>query len=212
MLVNKRGERYIGAPCKGGNNAINRQPEKACYALLDSELLQDIIQKREIFSSGEESMGDNGAWLDNLANDFRKDMSEGSAKIAGSWDEMAEWIGANPEELKATVERYNSFCDNGYDADFLKAKEYLLPLRTPPYYGILGRQGFDSPVGGIKINNNMEVIGKQGNPIEGLYAAGDNAAGFLKIAYKYPGQAMTFAIYSGYVSGENAAKYISGKS
>lgn len=96
-------------------------------------------------------MGDNGAWLDYLEHDFKKDAAEGTAKIADSWTEMAEWIGAHPEDLKATVERYNSFCDKGYD----------------------------------------------------------NAAGFLKMAYKYPGQAMTFSIYSGYVSGEKAVKYIS---
>lgn len=48
MLVNKRGERYIGSPCKGGNNALNRQPEKVCYALLDSDLLHNIILKRDL--------------------------------------------------------------------------------------------------------------------------------------------------------------------
>jgi fumarate reductase flavoprotein subunit len=210
MLVNKTGERYIGSPLKGSNNALNRQPGKVCYALLDSDLLQDIIRKREIFNVGEKNMGDNGAWLDELEDELKKGSAEGRAKIADSWDEMAKYLGAKPEVLKATVERYNSFCEKGYDEDFLKDKEYLIPLRTPPYYAVMGRQGFDGTMGGIKINQHMEVISKQGNPIDGLYATGDNAASFLSAGYKYPGQGLTFAIYSGYTAGRNAAKYISG--
>jgi fumarate reductase flavoprotein subunit len=210
MMVNKNGERYVGSPFKGSNNALNRQPGKVCYALLDSDLLRDIIQKRETFNSGEKAMGDNCAWLDELEGDFKKESAEGKAQIAGSWDEIAKYIGAKPEVLKATVERYNSFCEKGYDEDFLKDKEYLIPLRTPPYYAVLGRQGFDGTTGGIKINHRMEVINKQANPIGGLYATGDNAAGFLTKGYEYPGQGLTFAIYSGLTAGENAAKYISG--
>lgn len=209
MLVNKNGERYIGSPRKGGTYALNRQTGKVCYALLDSDLLRDIIRKREVCGSGEQAMGDNGAWLDRLEDDLKRESTEGKAKIADSLDEIAEYIGAQPVVLKATVERYNSFCDKGYDKDFLKDKEYLIPLRTPPYYAILGRQGFDSTGGGIKINHRMEVINKRHNIIPGLYAAGDNAAGVLSIAYKYPGQALMFALYSGYAAGENAAKYIS---
>jgi len=207
MLVNKNGERYIGSPRKGGTHALNRQPGKICYALLDSALLRDIIRKREVCGSGEQAMGDNGAWLDVLEDDLKKESAEGKVKIAETWEEIAEYTGAKPEVLKATVERYNSFCDKRYDEDFLKESRYLIPLRIPPYYAVLGRQGFDGTGGGIKINSRMEVLDKQGSPVAGLYAAGDNAAGFLSIAYKYPGQALAFALYSGFASGENAAKF-----
>lgn len=210
MLVNKNGERYIGSSRSGATNALSRQPGKVCYALVDSELLRDTIQKREVLSAAEKAMGDNGTWLDELEDDLRKESAEGKAKIADTWDEIAEYIGAQPEVLKATVERYNSFCDKGYDEDFLKDKEFLIPLREPPYYAILGRQGFDSTLGGIKINHHMEVISKQDSPISGLYAVGDNAGGWVSRDYtpKYPGFALAFAIYSGYIAGENAAKYV----
>jgi fumarate reductase flavoprotein subunit len=211
LLVNKNGERYIGSPRKGGGGALNKQPGKVCYALLDSDLLQDIIRKREVCGPGEKAMGDNGAWLDVLEDDLKKESAEGTAKIANTWDEIAKYIGAKPEVLKAEIERYNSFCDKGYDEDFLRDKELLIPLRKPPYYAVLGRQGTDGTMGGIKINYRAEVIGKQGEPVKGLYAAGDNAGGCLTIAYIYPGQGLCFALYSGFLAGENAAKYALGK-
>jgi fumarate reductase flavoprotein subunit len=210
MLVNKNGERYIGSGRSGGSNALSRQPGKVCYALLDADLLRDTIQKREVLSTAEKDMGDNGTWIDELENDLQKESAEGKAKIADTWDEIAEYIGAKPEVLKATVERYNSFCDKGYDEDFLKDKEFLLPLRTPPYYAILGRQGFDSTLGGIMINHHMEVISKQDSPIGGLYAVGDNAGGWVSRDYtpRYPGFALAFALYSGYIAGKNASEYV----
>lgn len=213
MLVNKNGERYIGSALGGGSNALSRQPGKVCYALLDSDLLRDMIQKRECLSLAEKNMGDDGTWFDELEDAFRQESVTGTAKVADTLDGIAGYIGAKPEVLKATVERYNSFCRQGYDEDFLKDKEFLLPLRTPPYYAILGRQGFDSTLGGIKINHRMEVIGKRDTPIGGLYAAGDNAGGWVTRDYtpKYPGFALAFAIYSGYTAGVNAAKYSSEK-
>jgi fumarate reductase flavoprotein subunit len=210
MLVNKKCERYIAESSqKGGNNALDRQPDKICYAILDSELYDDTINKNELFSNAEK---ERGTWQNQLQQDFLKDAAEGHAKIADTLEEVAEYIGAKPEVLKATIERYNSFCDKGYDVDFLKEKKYLIPVRKPPYYVILGHQGFDTTYGGIKINERMEVIGKNGEPINGLYASGDNAAGCLSIAYMYSGSANGFTFYSGYTAGSNAAKYVSNKS
>ena len=207
LLVNKKGERYIGS--SGGGGALSRQPDKICYGLLDSAYLKNLIQKREVLGG---DMGDQGAWLDELMDDLQKESAEGKTKIANSLDELAGYIGAKPEVLKATVERYNSYCDQGYDAEFLKAKELLVPLRTPPYYAVLGRQGFDSTLGGIKINHTFEVISKDDNPIKGLYAVGDNAGGWVSRDYTphYPGTALAFAIYSGYTAGTKAANLING--
>ena len=147
-----------------------------------------------------------------MIDDFQKESAEGKAQISDTLDGIAEYIGTKPEVLKTTVERYNAFCDKGYDEDFLKDKEFLVPLRTPPYYAVLGRQGFDSTLGGIRINEHMEVISKDYNPIRGIYAVGDNAGGWVSRDYTpdYPGTALAFAVYSGYIAGVNAAKLVNG--
>lgn len=221
LLVNKHGERYGDESVTPhfltlASNMLARQPDQICFALMDEKIKQDMIQNRESASGQEKDQGGGVAWLDQLDHDLQKDATNTDKKttiISDSWDEIAEWIGAKPEVLKATIERYNSFCDNGYDADFIKEPNYLLPLRTPPYYAIIGQQGFDCTAGGIKINHRMEVINKQHNVIPGLYAVGDNAGSWAPEDYPitHPGTSLGFAYTSGYLAGENAAKYVSGK-
>lgn len=206
LMVNRDGERFIGYPRKGTSNALSRQPGKICYAVFDQAILRETLEKRESMGGGEEEMGDHGAWFDHLADDLKAENGTVSACIADTLDELAAYMGADPAVLKATVARYNELCDRGYDADYLKDPVYMLPLREAPYYAVLGRQAVDSTMGGIRIDHEMQVVNGAGQRVEGLYATGDAAGGFLSIAYKYPGQALTFALYSGLVSGGKAAE------
>jgi fumarate reductase flavoprotein subunit len=217
MLVNKNGERFVDESLRihyfdSASTALSRQPGKICYALLDAKIVRDIKQKREALSGLEKDMGRNGAWLSEVENGLQKDAAEGKIKKSDTLDGIAGWIKVAPEVLMATVEQYNSFCDKGYDADFIKEKIYLLPLRTPPYYAIPGGQSFDTTMGGIRINHRTEVISRQDSPIRGLYAAGDNATGCESASYnhRYPGSALCFALVSGQIAGENAAEYVLG--
>jgi len=68
-------------------------------------------------------------------------------------------------------------------------------------------------IGGIRINQHMEVFNKQDDPIPGLYAGGDAAGGWESDTYciLLPGSAFGFAINSGRIAGENAYKYVSEK-
>lgn len=127
-------------------------------------------------------------------------------KIADTVEEIAEFIGAEPDILKATVEQYNSYCDNGYDDDFTKDKQFLHPLRKPPYYAILGLRFCHGTEGGIKISEKLQVMNKQGKIIKGLYATGDNTSGWVT-EWHIPGTTMAWCCYSGYTAGENAVKY-----
>jgi fumarate reductase flavoprotein subunit len=108
------------------------------------------------------------------------------------------------------VERYNEYCDSGRDGEFFKRRGFLLPLRKPPFYAVLGVQGFDTTLGGIKIDHRMEVVDQDGRPIPGLYATGDCASQWEHRYYnlRHPGSAMTFAFCSGYIAGQEAAAYI----
>lgn len=134
---------------------------------------------------------------------------EPHVKISDSWDEIANWMGAeDPEVLKKTIEEYNTDCDRGYDSKFFKDRRYLDPLRKPPYYAIKSNSDYLDTIGGIKINERMEVIGKNGRPISGLYAAGVAAGGWQGDTYcvVLSGAASGFAINSGRIAAENAIK------
>jgi fumarate reductase flavoprotein subunit len=216
MRVNKKGERYIGERTGGSfdySNALTRQPDSISYTIFDAKIKHDIINTRRPSGPFTESVANRDDWLDVIEKDIQAEIEAGRIKITDSWDEIAGFIGAKPEVLKATVQEYNSFCDKGYDADFLKDKQYLRPLRTPPYYAILSTQGFDVSSGGIKINHRMEALNRKDDPIGGLYVVGNDAGSVHSCSYTggadAPGSDLSFALCSGYIAGENAARYIS---
>lgn len=126
--------------------------------------------------------------------------------IADTWDKAAEWMGIDPAVLQQTIAEYNRACEGGYDHLFLKDRRYLIPLRTPPYYVI--RMGVDylDTIGGLKINERMEVLDIKGLPIEGLFAAGIDTGGWVGDTYciRTTGTTFAFAINSGRIAGENA--------
>lgn len=210
ILINKRGERFIDEaildfPIMG--NAVDKQPEKIVYAIVDEKMKQQVVDewlpdwKMEIPS------------LDVALKAFQKYMDKGYVKSSNSWKELAEWMDANPKVLKTTIDGYNSFCDKGHDDLFVKGKEHLIPLRNPPYYAFECFSGFYGTIGGIKVNEHMEVLDKQDKPIPGLYAGGVDVGGWQIETYNVAlaGSTFSFALNSGRIAGENAADYISGK-
>jgi hypothetical protein len=96
------------------------------------------------------------------------------------------------------------------DELFAKDRRYLLPLRTPPYYAVKAHIGLCDTYGGIKINENMEALDAANDPIPGLFAAGTTAGCWESESYCYrlTGHLVGFALNSGRIAGENAAKYL----
>jgi len=127
-------------------------------------------------------------------------------RIADSLDEIAAWIGADPETLRGTIDEYNNACDRGYDPVFVKDRRHLIPLDTPPYYVIRCGVDYLDTIGGIRINERMEVLDKEGRPIPGLYAAGIDTGGWVGDTYcvRLSGTTFAFAINSGRIAGDNA--------
>jgi succinate dehydrogenase/fumarate reductase flavoprotein subunit len=88
----------------------------------------------------------------------------------------------------------------GEDKDFRKSAKDMLALEKAPYYGVTYGGWLLTTMDGLRINENIQVVDKNGNAIEGLYAAGDVAGGFFANNF-YPelvvgvavGKSMTFA-------------------
>lgn len=210
IWVNKNGERFV-SETEGldGGNAMYRQPETILYGIIDEATKEYIINTGDSCDNGPKN--DTREYMKLLDEDIKKESGDGKrVKVADTIDEIAAFIGAEPLALKATVERYNLYCANGVDKEFMKEKEYLRPIVKPPYYAILGVRCYDTTHGGIKINERLEVINKQGKVINGLYASGDNASGWVTQDYGPIAASLTWCFNSGYMAGEQAAKYVSG--
>ena len=129
---------------------------------------------------------------------------------AGSVEELAVKMQADPTVLAATVAEYNRACEKGHDPLFGKDPKYLRPLRGPVYYAAQARTIFLGTLGGIRVSAQCEVVDDRDRPISGLYAAGNDVGGLHAESYSMrdtSGIASAFALVGGRIAGENAAAH-----
>ncbi|MEW6425447.1 MAG: FAD-dependent oxidoreductase [Bacillota bacterium] len=212
VWVNKNGERFIdeavGFNHYTSSNAVVRQPDRVSYTLFDGKMVRIMAEEGLVLGMGLPE-GAQGNKLPGLERELRALAGKGLVKVADSWDEVSDWIGADRKALSATIDEYNAGCDRGYDRIFAKDRKYLLPLRTPPYYAVKCHVSLLNTIGGIKVNERMEVIDRNDRPIPGLYAAGVDTGGWETETYcdTLSGHAFGFAVNSGRIAGENAADF-----
>jgi fumarate reductase flavoprotein subunit len=149
----------------------------------------------------------------NILGEIQAALDNGSTEVvaADSVEELAEKMGIEPALLRATVDQYNASCANHHDELFAKDRKYLRPLSGPRYYAVKGRTVFLGTMGGIKINENVEVVDKNDAAIPGLYAGGFDAGGMYGDSYPIKGSsglASAFALASGRIAGRNILKYL----
>jgi fumarate reductase flavoprotein subunit len=198
IWVNKKGVRFCPEWLPDHENAVYRQPDKCLFSLFDEGFREKYANQKHLNSF-------RAAFGELPFGDLKEPLEEGATK---GDIEIAEWMGVAPAALEATVEEYNASCDKGYDLIFNKERRYLDPLRTPPYYAVTAWQDYHEAVGNIRINERMEVLDKQDKPIAGLYAGGCSCGGWVADTYpiELSGFALAFALNSGRIAGENAAK------
>ena len=227
VWVNKNGERFadetISDLFSEGANAVCRQPDKVMYSLFDETVKQELVSRGysefelvcgALLSGGKPKDPSNlKANEERLINDIKIEEEKGFAKIADSWDEIAAYIGADPNVLKATIDEYNSYCDKGHDDDFAKKRDALMPLRQPPFYALKCRACINTVHGDIKCNHHMNVLSKDDQPIGGLFAAGVDTGGADWHTYdtELTGHSFGFSVNNGRIAGESAAQFVLGK-
>lgn len=121
---------------------------------------------------------------------------------------LAEKMGVDKDGFVATVKRYNELCEKGYDEDYGKLPEYMIPVKTPPFKAARTDLVVACTLSGVICNNKMEVLDKNGFAIPGLYAAGNTVGRRFGWAYEgsHIGLTNAMAITHAYVAGENASK------
>jgi fumarate reductase flavoprotein subunit len=211
LWVNKLGKRFIDESLFNHHimsHTVARQPEAFAYTILDSKLAWVIASEQEHPSAVQMPRSFHGGPRRLSAEEAER--YKDPLKISDSWEEIAQWIGADAGVLKTTVDEYNAACEKGYDTLLGKDRQYLIPLRTPPYYVIRWYPVFSNTSGGIKVNESMKVVNHENRPIPGVYAAGVDTGGWTSESYciKLSGWAFGYAVNSGRIAGENAVEYI----
>ena len=210
LLVNLQGKRIMDEEQMENTtflgNAASIQEKRMLYSIVDSSIADYYAEN----GVDETSLVRNDPDVSGFAASVDAAISRGNRSVfrANTLKELAEQTGIDPDGLIKTVEQYNHFCETG-DEEFFKKKEFMRPIVKAPFYAATIFPGGYGTVGGIRINENCEVLSNF-KPIPGLYAAGADACNLYNDSYMFllPGNSMGFAVNSGRIAGSEAADYV----
>lgn len=142
-------------------------------------------------------------------------------RSAETLEQLADAIGVDPGGLVSTVAEFNADVARGRDTRFgrgdsahdlwagdraLEGRARTLgPLETAPFHAVELHSGCLGTNGGPRTDENARVLDVDGEPIEGLYAAGNVMAGVTGMTYGGAGGTLGPAIVFGVVAGRHAA-------
>jgi fumarate reductase flavoprotein subunit len=211
LHVNKYGERYMSEVHSDEHQVtytcVNNQPDKKAYIIFDADVVERLQTKgveRSYFIFDIPTIDDVHGKFDALIKQGNKHVF-----FAGTIEELAGKAGIDVAGLKATVERYNGFCDAGYDEDFGVKSECLFPVRKSKFYAVRAALAAYHAFGGIRINGKCEVLDTALRPIKGLYAAGDCCAAEIFGNPPIGGIGIsTISFSQGFICAEESVKYV----
>ena len=91
---------------------------------------------------------------------------------ANSIEELATKVNIPPSNLTKTVSNYNDMIDSGVDPDF--DRKYLKnKISSGPFNALKVHASVLVTIGGVKVHGDLQVMSKDGDVLDGLYAAGE---------------------------------------
>ncbi|MGW6536241.1 FAD-dependent oxidoreductase [Streptomyces sp. NPDC055051] len=203
VIVDSAGERYANeaAPYHEFVDAMYAHQARGAATAVPSWLILDATAKsRYIFMGLFPGQAFPRPWRES-----------GFVKQAATVEELAGLIGAAPERLRATVDRFNGFARAGRDEDFHRGDSVydryygdptlpnpnLAPLEKGPFHAIPVHPGDIGTKGGLVTDAAARVLREDGTPVPGLYASGNVSSAVMGETYPGPGAtigpAMTFS-------------------
>ena len=202
VFISDRGRRFVDESLWNRNyaaNAMLRQPDRRGYTIYSRETLESVMNATQPF----DFRADREKFMAFLEKEAEKREECG---FFDTLEELAAWIGADPAVLKKTIEDYNGYCETGVDKEFMKPKQYLLPLKSGPYLAIRIKPMYIDTIGPVVIDEEQHILDRDHRPIPGLYAAGVIAAGWEGRDYMRFGSALSFSVNSGRLVGKTIAR------
>lgn len=132
------------------------------------------------------------------STDFKGAFERGLVRTADDYRSLAATVGLDADKLEETIERYNRDVESGRDTVFGreslgKGWGKLVKIDQGPFYIYPCTTAVLATYCGLRVNRKMQVIDVFGEPLAGLYAAGEIVGGFHG---------------SGYMSGSSLSKSV----
>ena len=152
-------------------------------------------------------------------------LTNGYLKRGRTLAELAQACGIAAEALEATVLRYNRLCGEGQDLDFGKGQTpynriqgdavrararglpnpCMGPIERGPFYAVRIVMGSLGTFAGLRVNPAAQVLDAHGQPIEGLYAGGNDMSSLMGGHYPAGGITLGPAMTFGFVAAHHVA-------
>ncbi len=199
IIVNATGERFVdeGADfrnytyAKYGHEVLH-QPQQFAWQVFDSKvthLLRDEYRIREVTKVRADT-------LEELAEKLDDVNAEGFLRMIRAYNESVR-----------TDIPFNPTIKDGRRTEGITPPKsnWANPIDTPPYEAYQVTCGLTFTFGGLKIDDNAQVLDSEEQPIPGLYAAGELVGGLFY--FNYPGGTglMSGAVF-GRMAGTSAGK------
>ena len=193
IAVNKLGKRFADESIsyKLLGDACLQQPDAIGYQVLDQDIMEQAVPVAPMFN-------------------FPKRLQEGRLLQADTLQALAEKLGIDGQALAETVEQYNRDVAEGRDRTFgrqgiVQGYGKLVPIRRAPFYAYPSTSAVIATYCGLTVNPDMNVVDVLGEPIAGLYAAGEVTGGFHGKAFM-TGTSLGKCVICGRLAGASAAK------
>jgi fumarate reductase flavoprotein subunit len=200
IFINLEGNRFVN---EGGRRddmtlALFEQPETKMYIVMDSDTYPEGNEKN------------------NFGESIADLVASGRALKADSLEELATLMNVPVENLLASVEDYNRYCQGG-DLEgqtdsfgrtlFTDTAGVNNGIDDAPYYAAVRVPTVHHTMGGVQINEHAQVIDTNGTIISGLFAAGEVTGG-IHGTNRLGGNALTDTVTFGRIAGTGAAEFV----
>jgi tricarballylate dehydrogenase len=148
-------------------------------------------------------------------------LEEATYLQADTLEELVDQIPVNKEKFLNTIEEYNNAVQEGHYNPTVKdgkgtdgitppKTNWALRIEEGPFYAFPVTCGITFSFGGLQVSPEGEVVNQEGQPIAGLFAAGEMVGGIFYENYPGGSGLMSGAVY-GKLAGASAASYVRSK-
>lgn len=191
MAVNKDGVRFRDDSFMFGTQSTDvslEQTETAYYLIGDNKTLEMLADVQDRYET------------------------TGDLVVADTIEECAEGHDLPADAVAAEVEKFNGYVDDGEDPDFgrhieTEGEQATKKVDEAPFWIMSMKEYGQHTMGGVCIDPTGHVVDDSGNPIEGLFAAGE-IVGNLDGAQRRHGDNFAQLLYYGTLCGETVAENI----
>ena len=192
ILINEKGVRFAAESGKDWELMLGMGENEKTYILMDQENF-------EAFNKG---MINRNIYSAENVEEWLSDEYKGTPfyKGAQTLEELAAKINVPAEALKETVAKYNEAVNTGAEDEFGRTLTTTI-AEEGPYYAMEFSIRYSTSLGGLCINDNMQVLNTSEEAIPGLYAAGEVIGGVQGDLY-VGGTTFLWAMTSGVEAGK----------